>query len=146
MNNLECPFCRDSGGNVLFEDERCRVVLVQGSEGDAYPGFCRVIWGRHVKEMSDLSRDDQHHILGLVMATESAVREVQQPDKMNVASLGNVTPHVHWHVIPRWQDDSHFPAPIWAAATRTAAARRPVSSVDLKRALAKVLREMKEWP
>ena len=131
---------------MLFEDERCRIVLVQGSEGEAYPGFCRVIWGRHVREMADLSREDRHYILDLVMATESAVQEVQQPEKMNLACLGNVTPHLHWHVIPRWIDDSHFPAPIWAAATRTAVARRPASRPDLKRALAKALREMKEQP
>jgi hypothetical protein len=144
MNNSECPFCQDSGGDLLFEDERCRVVLVQGSEGEAYPGFCRVIWRRHVKEMADLSREDRRHILDLVMATESAVRELQQPDKMNLASLGNVTPHLHWHVIPRWRDDSHFPAPIWAAASRTAVARRTVSSTDLKRALTIAMREIKE--
>jgi len=39
-------------------------------------------------------------------------------DKMNLASLGNQTPHVHWHVVPRFRDDRHFPGPIWAAAQR----------------------------
>ena len=146
MSTSECPFCGGAGGDLLFEDERCRIVLLQGSEGEAFPGFCRVVWGRHVKEMSDLSRDDQRHMLDLVIATESAVRKVLQPDKINLASLGNVTPHLHWHVIPRRYDDSHFPAPIWAAATRSAAARQTASSVELKHALAKALREMKEQP
>jgi diadenosine tetraphosphate (Ap4A) HIT family hydrolase len=35
-----------------------------------------------------------------------------------VASLGNVVPHLHWHVIPRYADDAHFPAPVWAQAVR----------------------------
>jgi diadenosine tetraphosphate (Ap4A) HIT family hydrolase len=35
-----------------------------------------------------------------------------------VASLGNVVPHLHWHVIPRYADDAHFPAPVWATAVR----------------------------
>jgi len=39
-------------------------------------------------------------------------------DKMNLASLGNMTPHVHWHVVPRFADDRHFPNPIWAAPKR----------------------------
>jgi diadenosine tetraphosphate (Ap4A) HIT family hydrolase len=41
-----------------------------------------------------------------------------QPDKMNLASLGNMTPHVHWHVVPRFRDDRHYPNPIWAAPRR----------------------------
>jgi diadenosine tetraphosphate (Ap4A) HIT family hydrolase len=38
---------------------------------------------------------------------------VLHPDKINLASFGNVVPHLHWHVIPRFEDDAHFPAPIW---------------------------------
>ena len=41
-----------------------------------------------------------------------------RPTKINLASLGNVVPHVHWHIIPRWTHDSHFPDPIWAHAKR----------------------------
>jgi diadenosine tetraphosphate (Ap4A) HIT family hydrolase len=41
-----------------------------------------------------------------------------QPLKVNVASLGNVVPHLHWHIIPRYADDAHFPAPVWAQAAR----------------------------
>ena len=35
-----------------------------------------------------------------------------------MASLGNVVQHLHWHVIPRFEDDAHFPAPVWAQAVR----------------------------
>jgi diadenosine tetraphosphate (Ap4A) HIT family hydrolase len=64
-------------------------------------------------------------LMDVVFATERALRRIMQPDKINLASLGNVVPHLHWHVIPRWRDDSHFPAPIWAAATRV---RRAISA------------------
>jgi diadenosine tetraphosphate (Ap4A) HIT family hydrolase len=40
---------------------------------------------------------------------------------MNLASLGNLTPHVHWHLIPRFADDAHFPGPIWSERKRTTA-------------------------
>jgi len=46
------------------------------------------------------------------------LRDTLQPDKINLASLGNQVPHLHWHVIPRFADDAHFPDPIWAAARR----------------------------
>ena len=115
---IHCELCELSGGNVVWEDPDCRVVLVDGPQGNAFPGFCRVIWRQHVPEMGDLLPRQREHIMKIVFLTEMAVRRLMRPDKINLASLGNMTPHLHWHVIPRWQDDSHFPAPIWAAPRR----------------------------
>lgn len=140
----DCPLCAGSGGEVLFADGMCRVVLITGDEALAFPGFCRVIWKHHVREMSDLDAVAQRHLLEVVLATEIAVRELQQPDKMNLASLGNVVPHLHWHVIPRWRNDSHFPAPIWAAAVRSGAARPSVDAAILRTRLEAMLRKRKE--
>jgi diadenosine tetraphosphate (Ap4A) HIT family hydrolase len=130
-----CELCETSGGEILWQDERCRVVRVGGAEGEAFPGFCRVVWREHVREMSDLAPADRRHLLDVLGALEAAVRAVVRPDKINLASLGNVVPHLHWHVIPRWTDDSHFPAPIWAAALRPAPARAQPSSDALRAAL-----------
>lgn len=134
-----CDLCETGGGELLWQDEQCRVVLVGGDEGRAFPGFCRVIWQAHVREMSELDPAQRSHLMNVVFATECAVRELMQPDKINLASLGNLTPHVHWHVIPRWQDDSHFPAPIWAAAQRAVPARAPAATAHWRAALQKTL-------
>ena len=131
----ECVICKDPSGDVLYQDALCRVVLVGGDEGRAFPGFCRVILNRHVSEMSDLSLTEQRHLMETVLLVERVVRDVQQPDKMNLASLGNVVPHVHWHVIPRWNDDSHFPDPIWAMAQRKGKSRPTVDGVSLRKIL-----------
>ena len=53
------------------------------------------------------------------------MRRVLRPAKINLASLGNVVPHLHWHVIARFADDACFPAPIWAPARREAAVSLP---------------------
>ena len=100
---------------VLWQDKRCRVILVGDPD---YPGFCRVIWGEHVKEMTDLSEPDRAHLLAVVFATEVVLRKLLHPDKINLASLGNQVPHLHWHVIPRFADDAHFPDPVWANRRR----------------------------
>ena len=131
----ECELCRETGGDLLWEDDYCRVVRVLGADREAFPGFCRVIWRQHVAEMSDLSASEARHAMDVVLATERAIRSVVQPDKINLASLGNVVPHLHWHVIPRWKDDSHFPAPIWAATRRTGPARAVPSHAALQHAL-----------
>lgn len=130
-----CELCANPGGEILWQDERCRVVRVGGAEGEAFPGFCRVVWRAHVREMSDLAPADRRHLLDVVGALEAAVRGAVRPDKINLASFGNVVPHLHWHVIPRWTDDSHFPAPIWAAAVRPVPVRLSPVSANLAKAL-----------
>ena len=113
--NLTCELCSQDGGEVLWRNEKLRVVLVDDAQ---YPGFCRVIWNAHVQEMTDLPPAQRDYLMQTVWQVESAVRAVMQPDKINVASLGNVVPHLHWHVIPRYRNDAHFPAPVWAAKQR----------------------------
>ena len=113
-----CELCDQVGGTLLWQDASCRVVLVEDAD---YPGFCRVIWKKHVKEMTDLSADDRAHLMATVFAVEAAIRETMRPDKINLASLGNLTPHLHWHVIPRHAHDKHFPQPVWGAAQREGA-------------------------
>ena len=114
-----CAFCESAGGRVVYEDARLRVVVAD----EPFAGFCRVIWKAHVREMTDLAPVDRRHLMNIVFAVEGALRALLSPLKMNVASLGNLVPHVHWHVIPRFADDSHYPQPVWGTRQRESAAR-----------------------
>jgi diadenosine tetraphosphate (Ap4A) HIT family hydrolase len=125
-----CAFCDGEGGPVVWRDASCRVVLAD----EPFPGFCRVIWHAHVREMTDLGTADREHLMRTVFAVESVLRARLAPDKMNLAALGNMTPHLHWHVIPRFADDSHFPSPVWAPAQRQAQLR--ALPADFTRSLA----------
>jgi len=109
-----CELCALNVPTVVAND-KFAVIIVDDAN---YPGFCRVIWRDHVREMSDLKREDRLLLNEAVFEVEQAVREVMAPAKINVASLGNVVPHLHWHVIPRYTDDAHFPAPVWANPVR----------------------------
>ena len=82
-----------------------------------------MVWTAHVREMSDLAPADAARLMSTVLSVERVLRAQLSPEKVNLASLGNVVPHLHWHVIPRWHDDSHFPDPVWAAQRREAPAR-----------------------
>ncbi|QJR13113.1 hypothetical protein DSM104443_04207 [Usitatibacter rugosus] len=135
MTDATCELCNSTGGTALWQNDLCRVVSVD--DGD-YPGFVRIIAARHVREMTDLSEAERSALMGVVFAVESAMRETMQPDKMNLASLGNMTPHVHWHVIPRYRDDRHFPGPVWAEPKRDAVI--PAERVERARLLALALR------
>lgn len=130
-----CELCDGLGGELLWRDEVCRVVLVADAD---YPGFCRVILNRHVAEMTDLAAAERARLMRVVFAVEAAVRELLNPDKVNLASLGNVVPHLHWHVIPRFRDDRHFPNPIWGEPRRTVI---PNSPANLKQQLVNILKQ-----
>ncbi|HRP97048.1 MAG TPA: HIT family protein [Rhodocyclaceae bacterium] len=133
---MTCPLCEPTSETVLWRDARCRVILVDDAD---YPGFCRVIWTAHVAEMTALDADERAHLLAVVFATEQALRELLRPDKINLASLGNVVPHLHWHVIPRFVDDRHFPEPIWGRVQRAAVARDAPAAAELARAIGAAL-------
>jgi len=100
---------------VVLRDDLLRVVLVDEAD---LPGFVRVIVNAHVKEMSDLDAGARSRLMRVVCAAEEVVREVLAPLKINLASLGNVVPHVHWHVIPRFADDAFYPQAIWGTRQR----------------------------
>ena len=137
----ECQLCNAENELVVWHDERCRVVRVADGDGAAFPGYCRIVWRTHVAEMSDLSATDRRHLMNVVLAVETAVRTLVQPDKVNLASLGNQVPHLHWHVIPRWRDDSHFPGSIWSAPQRQAGARAAPSDALLQSTIKACLAE-----
>jgi diadenosine tetraphosphate (Ap4A) HIT family hydrolase len=115
---MTCDLCQllaAPGAALIWRDHQVSVVAVDEAE---YPGFTRVVWNDHIKEMTDLPVADRARVMDLVWAVESAQRQVMAPEKINLASFGNMTPHVHWHVIPRYRDDAHFPNPTWAVAQR----------------------------
>ncbi len=109
-----CELC-ELAAPVAWAGPKFSVIIVDDA---SYPGFCRVVWREHVREMSDLASEDRLLLNEAVYQVELALREVMHPLKVNVASLGNVVPHLHWHIIPRYADDAHFPAPVWAQAAR----------------------------
>ncbi len=143
MNQTPCELCSQAGGEVLHRTRELRVVLVDDAQ---YPGFCRVIWNHHIKELTDLTVEERALMMSTVWRVEAALRAVMQPEKINLASLGNVTPHLHWHVIPRHLDDAHFPGPVWAQQQRTAAPDALAARAALLPALRAAIVDQLELP
>lgn len=132
-----CELCATQASAAWAEvatSQRLRVVRVL--DAPEFPGFYRVIWRDHVAELSDLAPADRAHCLDTVVAVERALRQGLQPTKINLAALGNMVPHLHWHVIARFDWDSHFPQPIWGQRQReprppaTERLRLPMTMLD----------------
>ena len=131
-----CVLCvetlKPEEGELIWRGDDCRVILVNDPD---LPGFCRVIWNEHKSEMSDLTHGERDHLMALVFAVEEAIRHVMHPDKINLAALGNMVPHIHWHIIPRYRDDAFFPGSAWSSKAQ----ETPRDILEARRALAKQL-------
>ena len=119
---VDCPLCREPGGELVWQDDALRVILADEPD---FPGFTRVVWQAHVAEMTDLPPDGRARLLDAVLAVEAAMRAALRPDKVNLASLGNAVPHLHWHVVPRFADDARFPGSPWTPRAAEAGAAHP---------------------
>ncbi len=114
MPQPNCPLCLErTQGLALWQNPELRVI---DAADPNYPGFTRVVWHEHVAEMTQLNRPERRHIMDVVWVVEQAQRDVLMPHKVNLAAFGNQVPHLHWHIIPRWTTDSHYPDSYWSPA------------------------------
>lgn len=121
--NLGCPLCEGPGGRVVLQAPRWRLVH---ADEPGFPAFYRLVWASHVREFSQLAPADRHACVDALAVIEQAMLRHLAPTKVNLAALGNAVPHLHWHVIARFDWDSHFPSAVWAAAQRAAPPQRLV--------------------
>lgn len=115
---MDCVLCHPQKENVVWKNKELRVIQV---DDPLFPGYFRVIWNKHIAEMSDLTDDERQLLEKVLLTVEKVVREQMHPDKINWAQFGNMVPHLHWHIIARYRDDSHFPESIWGLKQREVA-------------------------
>jgi diadenosine tetraphosphate (Ap4A) HIT family hydrolase len=113
-----CPLCHDAGGLPVWSERDWRVIRV---DDPAFPAYYRVICHAHVAELSMLDAAQRRRCIDLVAAIDAVLVRELRPTKVNLAALGNMVPHLHWHVIARFEWDSHFPQPIWGPKQRDGA-------------------------
>jgi diadenosine tetraphosphate (Ap4A) HIT family hydrolase len=90
-----------------------------------YRGHCVLVFDpRHATRLDQLSAAEWSSYAGDLHACVKAVVDVCRPDHVNVESLGNVMPHLHWHVIPRYKHDPKWGFPVWAAEGQAQPERR----------------------
>ncbi|MER1966882.1 HIT family protein [Castellaniella sp. GW247-6E4] len=106
-----CALCVAEPPGALWRDDVLSVIRVDDTP---LPGFIRIVWRAHIAEMTDLDAASRSRLMCAVWLVEDALRGCLHPDKINLASLGNQVPHLHWHIIPRWRADPYFPGTPWS--------------------------------
>jgi diadenosine tetraphosphate (Ap4A) HIT family hydrolase len=107
-----CFYCHPKGEDVVWQGRQCRVIL---ADEPGFTGWCRVVLQAHIRELSDLDDATRDDIVRVVSIVERTLIADLKPVKMNIAALGTGSPHLHFHVIPRFTDDATFPEPVWLA-------------------------------
>ena len=125
---MSCAICNGHDGEIIWKDNTLRVVLLDHPD---YKGYCRVELIAHQKEMTDLDEALQFNIMRCVFKVETVLRKIFNPEKINLASLGNKTPHIHWHIIPLFKEDAHFPNSHWGEKLREGS-HQTISSQEKK--------------
>ncbi len=106
-----CPLCNIKE-NIIFEDGFLKIVLVKEIDG-----YVRVIPHKHIRELSELSDKELISLTLLIKKIEKIMLNTLNPDKINVASLGNMVAHLHIHIIPRFKNDPWWPGAIFCKET-----------------------------
>lgn len=114
MITANCPLCVAKDEFIIYSNDIFRVILV---DDRLYPGYIRLILNSHKKEMTDIEPEKASAIFRALLIIERNIRDIFNPDKINLACFGNMVPHLHWHIIPRYTNDTHFPNPIWGSIT-----------------------------
>jgi len=91
--------------------ERCHVML---NRDQFFPGYCFVFTRSHVTELFHLDPAVRTEVMEEVSAVAAALHRAFNPTKINYELLGNMVPHMHWHIVPRFSDDPLWPRPIWS--------------------------------
>ena len=90
----------------------CRLLLMNDA---CYPWFILVPERENIREIHELSENDQLLLLRESVWFSHCLEAVFTPDKLNIAALGNVVPQLHIHHIVRYRSDACWPAPVWGA-------------------------------
>jgi diadenosine tetraphosphate (Ap4A) HIT family hydrolase len=90
-----------------------------------------------LRELVDLSTDDQVALLKEVNRAGRVLQRLYRCEKLNVAALGNMVPQLHVHVIARHKEDCAWPRPVWGQGTA-----EPYSPEQLSRELLALARAL----
>jgi diadenosine tetraphosphate (Ap4A) HIT family hydrolase len=133
MSSSDCPHCKRvhlaiEGRLPAFVHETERLIVIAGDH-QFFEGYCIAIAKIHVREMHRLPRNDAMLLFGDVLDAGRRIDLEFKPLKMNYASLGNLDEHLHWHIIPRYENDPDHKDHPWKNAAHFSS--KPTTKADI---------------
>ncbi len=113
---------------ILYEN---KWVYIEQEESSI--PWLKIFVQQEAKELTDCNPETQQEIFRVLIVLEKAMLDYFQPEKINIASFANYLPKVHWHIMARFKDDSHFPEPMWGEKQRDGDLQLPSMDVFIGR-------------
>lgn len=105
---------------IIYEEDELKIEIHESE----IP-WLKLFTKHPYKEMSEVSWELQVRILKLLNIIEKEMLDFYKPTKINIASFGNYLPHLHWHIMARFEEDSYFPEPMWGEKQRSSNLKLP---------------------
>jgi diadenosine tetraphosphate (Ap4A) HIT family hydrolase len=99
--------------SIIYENKNIKIEI----EESEIP-WLKIFTQDTYKEMSEVPAEIKFEIYDLLDIIEKEMIAYYNPKKINIASFGNYMPHVHWHIMARFEEDSYFPEPMWGTKQR----------------------------
>jgi diadenosine tetraphosphate (Ap4A) HIT family hydrolase len=110
----ECPMCSRWVADADLQIVEFKHSLVILNRDQFFPGYCLLFTKNHVTELFHLGQSERSELVEEINLLAATLDAVFSPTKINYELLGNMVPHMHWHIIPRFEHDLLWPRPIWA--------------------------------
>lgn len=117
-----CPVCAPRPDSNEYHDKVAdlSVSTLYLVRNQTYRGYCVMIFNaRHITGLEHLTQSEHDAFSADLRRAAQAIFKTVTPDLMNYATLGNVIPHLHYHIIPRYKNDPRWGAPIWESDLST---------------------------
>ncbi len=106
--------------SLLFKNNLIKIEI----ESSEIP-WLKIFTNESIKEFSDCNEETKQEIWKYLDLIEKEMINYFNPEKINIASFGNYLPHVHFHIMARFKEDSFFPEPMWGKKQREAKLNLP---------------------
>ncbi len=124
-----------TGSESIWENDHLRIEI----EKSEIP-WLKIFTKLPYREMSEVPPETKRQIYTLLDLIEREMLSYYKPTKINIASFGNYMPHVHWHIMARFEEDSYFPEPMWGVKQREATLVLPSEEIFIEQLVSSLLR------
>ncbi len=108
--SIDCLYCQRNELQKSLMIEICDLnasTLFLFKE-QSHPGRCVVAYKDHVNELFELSEDDRNAFMADVCKVAGAIQTVFSPTKINYGAYSDKLPHLHFHLVPKYEDGFGF--------------------------------------
>jgi diadenosine tetraphosphate (Ap4A) HIT family hydrolase len=111
---MSCLMCRRWSAETDLQIAEFNHSYLMLNRDQYFPGYCFLLSKEHVTELFHLTPEVRRDLIEEVNRAAKVLADLFKADKINYELLGNMVPHMHWHLVPRFVEDALWPRPIWS--------------------------------